>query len=104
MSPKLLPSITLFIKLFLFLGISVKSAKLNHGTWHHYNCTIVIESLGVNRCKKCEQLFSIFRVYKSRYTRGNVKKNISQTLTPNRKRSLSTIVKQKQKLQVSNFR
>jgi len=63
-----------------------------------------MDSLGVNRCKECEKLFAIFRVYKSRYTSGNVKKNISQTLTPNRKRSLSNIVKQKHKLQVSNVR
>lgn len=88
----------------LFVGISVKSAKINHGTWHHYKCTIVIDSLGDNRCKECEKLFVIFRVYKSRCTHGNVKKNISQTLTPNRKRSLSNIVKQKHKLQVSNIR
>ncbi|XP_003244087.1 uncharacterized protein LOC100574339 [Acyrthosiphon pisum] len=87
-----------------FSGISVKSAKLNDGIWHHNNCTVVIDSHGVNRCKECKKLFATFRVNKSRHTRGNVKKNISQTSTPNRKCSLSNIIKQKHELQVSNIR
>ncbi|KAL4141895.1 hypothetical protein QTP88_004447 [Uroleucon formosanum] len=85
-----------------FPGIRVKTATLeNNNLWHHLKCPILIDRR--KRCETCDHLFQYFGRCKQR---SLVKRSsyIGSVLTPTRRKTLTTILNDKNKLKKSNTR
>jgi len=85
----------------VYLGIYVKTAKLENTSWRHQECCTFTNIK--KSCDRCESLYPYFRSYKRRSLLQQ-KKRIGPTLTPNRRSILKKMLNEIKKLKKSNNR